>query len=56
MYGEDSARIRLGDWEGTQRFVISDKVTRHEKVLSRDFLQENECLVDHGSDTIVIGG
>ena len=49
-----SSRITLGKWSGDQSFVISDKVTRYDMVLGRDFLKHNNVIVDHGNDVIKI--
>ena len=48
--------IEIDKWKGQQSFVISDKVTRYDMVLGRDFLKSNKVKVDHGEDCMKIDG
>jgi hypothetical protein len=50
------ADIEFKGWHGKYQFTISDKITRNEIVIGRDFLKYFGAIVDHGTDTIKIQG
>ena len=49
------AKIQLGPWSGTQRFIITGAVHKDDMILGLDFLKSNSAKIDHGSDSIEIG-
>ena len=50
------ASIGIQNWNGPARLVVSHAVQKHDIVLGRDFLSANKAIVDHGNDTLNLGG
>jgi hypothetical protein len=46
------AEIEFQGWKGRYQFTISDKITRNDVVIGRDFLKHFSAIVDHGSDSL----
>ena len=51
-----TCNFELGNWSGQHQFVISDRVTRYDMVLGRDFLKPHGAVIDHGRDIITLDG
>ena len=49
------ANLGLGSWSGNHEFVVSNKVSKNNMVLGRDFLKSRKVVVDHGNDTLKLG-
>lgn len=49
------ATIKIQDWIGKFQFTISDKITKNDVVIGRDFLQYYKVQVNHGSNEMIIG-
>jgi hypothetical protein len=46
------AAIQIQGWSGKYQFTISDRITKNDVVIGRDFLKHFGVIINHGSDTL----
>jgi hypothetical protein len=47
-----SPQIQIGDWNGSQSFVVSNSICSEDGILGLDFLKHKQTVLDNRNDTL----